>query len=64
MCAVFYTVKIVCICVFMAYFTSDCLCDKLMDPWNVCLCKCIILFSIFIFDITITIIIIIVISVG
>jgi hypothetical protein len=34
---VFYTVKIVYICVFMTLFTSYCLCDMLMDPQNVCI---------------------------
>ena len=32
---VFYTVKIVYVCVFMACSSSYCLCDTLMDPWNI-----------------------------
>ena len=28
------------ICVFVICFTSYCLCDKLNDPWNVCVCVC------------------------
>jgi hypothetical protein len=34
---VFYIVKIVYICVCMTYSTSYCLCDTVMDPWNVCI---------------------------
>jgi hypothetical protein len=37
---VFYTVKIMYICVFMICYTSFCLCDTLMDPWNECVCVC------------------------
>jgi hypothetical protein len=38
---VFYTVKIVYICVFMTCSTSYCLCDTLMNSWNVCMYVCI-----------------------
>jgi len=34
---VFYTVKIVYICVFMTSSTSYCLCDTFTDPWNLCI---------------------------
>ena len=34
---VFYTVKIVYTCVCMTCSTSYCLCDTLMNPWNVCI---------------------------
>jgi hypothetical protein len=37
---VFYTVKNVSICAFMTCATSSCLCDTLMDPWNVCMYVC------------------------
>jgi hypothetical protein len=36
MLVVFYIEKIVYICVFMTCSIS-CLCDKLLDPWNVCM---------------------------
>jgi len=39
---VFYTVKIVYICVYMTCSTSCCLCDTLMDVWNVCMYVCIV----------------------
>jgi len=35
MSVIFYTVNIMYICVFIMRPTSYCLCDKLMDPWNV-----------------------------
>jgi len=35
---VFYTVKIVYICVCMTCSTSYCLYNTLMDPWYVCIC--------------------------
>jgi hypothetical protein len=34
---VFHTVKIVYICVFVNCSASCCLCNTLMDPWNVCM---------------------------
>ena len=37
---VFYTVKIVYICVCMTCSASYCLCDTRMDPWNVCIYVC------------------------
>jgi len=40
MCLVFYTVKIVYIYVFMTCSTPCCLCDTLMDPWNICMYVC------------------------
>jgi len=36
---VFYTVKIVYICICMTCSTSYCLCDTVMNPWNMCICK-------------------------
>ena len=39
--AVFYTGKIVYICVFMNCFTSCCLCNILMNPWNIYMCVCV-----------------------
>jgi len=41
MFVVFYTVTIVYICVIVTCFTSYCLCDTLMDSWNVCVCVCV-----------------------
>lgn len=38
MLVVFYTVNIVYFGVFVTCCTSYCLCDILMDPWNVCVC--------------------------
>ena len=38
---VFYTVKIVYICVFMTFSTSYCLSDTLMDPRKVCTYVCV-----------------------
>jgi len=40
MCLVFYTVKIVYICVFMTWSTPCCLYDTLMDWWNECIYVC------------------------
>ena len=40
MATVFYTVKIVYICVFVTCSTSYCLCDTRKDPWKVCMCVC------------------------
>jgi hypothetical protein len=37
---VFYTTNIPYICVFMTSSTSHCLCDTLMDSWNVCIYIC------------------------
>jgi len=36
----FYAVKIVYICVFIVFYISCCLCDTIMDPWNVCCYVC------------------------
>jgi hypothetical protein len=38
MFVVFYIVKVVYICVFMTCSTLCCLCDKIMDPWKICMC--------------------------
>ena len=38
MFTVFYTVKMVNICVVMTWFTSYCLGDTLVDLWNVHVC--------------------------
>jgi len=35
MSVIFYTVNTMYICVFTMCSTFYCLCDKLMDPWNV-----------------------------
>ena len=35
MLVVFYTVRTVYSCVFIMSSTSYCLCDNLMDPWNI-----------------------------
>jgi len=40
MFSVFYTVKFVYICVFMAFYISRCLCDTIMGPVNVCCYVC------------------------
>ena len=40
MFVVFYTVKIVYMCVIMTCFTSYCLCDALMASWNTCVRVC------------------------
>jgi hypothetical protein len=37
MLIVFYTVRTVYIFVFMSVYTSYCLCNKLTDPWNICM---------------------------
>jgi hypothetical protein len=37
---VFYTVKIVYDCVLMTCSTFYCVCDTLMDQWNVCIYVC------------------------
>jgi hypothetical protein len=37
---VFFTVKIVYICVFMTCSTCCCLCETLVDPWYMCVCVC------------------------
>jgi len=36
MLVVFYTLQIVCICLFMTYSTYCCRCDRLINLWNVC----------------------------
>jgi len=41
---VFYTVNIVYTCELLTFPTSYCLCDTLLNPWNVCIYVCVCMY--------------------